>query len=273
MRSAALRRALAACTAVVAVVASIFSVPALHAQDEVRALWVVRTSLTSPAAVASMVDAARTSGFNALIVQVRGRGDSYFQGGVEPRPPSLTAQADFDPLAATIARAHAAGLQVHAWINVNLVASAAEMPSARGHIVYRHPEWLMVPRALADDLASVDARSPEYLGRLARFVRSRPNELEGLYLSPVSPASATYTASVVRDIAARYDIDGVHFDYIRYPTQDYDYGRDTLAAFRASLAGDLNGDDRRRYDTRAADGEALVYTAAFPERPPWSASR
>ena len=59
----------------------------------------------------------------------------------------------------TIARAHEAGLQVHAWINVNLVASAVDLPAAREHVIYRHPEWLMVPRALADELSNVDPRS------------------------------------------------------------------------------------------------------------------
>src|SRR5438128_11290673 len=105
-----------------AVLLLLFQTPAavqLHAQSEVRALWVVRTTLTSPAAIATMVDAAKSGGFNALIVQVRGRGDAYFQNGIEPRPSALASQPSFDPLAVTIARAHSAGLQVHAWINVN----------------------------------------------------------------------------------------------------------------------------------------------------------
>ena len=172
------------------------------------------------------------SGFNTLLVQVRGRGDAYFQHGIEPRPASLAAQPAFDPLATTIARAHAAGLQVHAWINVNLVAGAAELPAARDHVVYRHPEWLMVPRALAEDLNGVDPHSPQYLGRLARYVRAQPAELEGLYLSPIAEASADYTVGVVRDIASRYAVDGVHLDYVRYPNDDFDYSRDALAAFR-----------------------------------------
>jgi uncharacterized lipoprotein YddW (UPF0748 family) len=238
----------------------------IHSQDEVRALWVVRTTLTSPAAIATMVDAAKNGGFNTLLVQVRGRGDAYFQLGIEPRPPSLGAQPAFDPLATTIARAHAAGLQVHAWINVNLVASAVETPAARGHVIYRHPEWLMVPRALADDLSRVDPHSPGYVGRLARYARSQSAEIEGLYLSPVSSQSVAYTTSVVRDIADRYEIDGVHFDYIRYPTSDFDYGAQTLAAFRESVGRDLGAADQRRYDARVAAGETIIYTQAFPER-------
>jgi uncharacterized lipoprotein YddW (UPF0748 family) len=267
MRSAAVRLSVVLCaTASILCLPSSPSIAPLQAQDEVRALWVVRTTLTSPAAVASMVDAAQAGGFNTLIVQVRGRGDAYFLGGVEPRPAALAAQPSFDPLAVTIARAHQAGLQVHAWINVNLVAGAADRPAERDHVVYRHPEWLMVPRAIAEDVAGVDARSPEYVGRLLRYLRGRSNDVEGLYLSPIPAAAAAYTTSVVRDIASRYELDGVHFDYIRYPAQDFDFSHDAIAAFRASLSSDLTPDDRRRYDARASSGEPLIYTQVFPER-------
>jgi uncharacterized lipoprotein YddW (UPF0748 family) len=102
--------------------------PPVHPQGEVRALWVVRTSLASPSAIETMVASARSGGFNTPLVQIRGQGDADFQPGLEPRPMSLAAQAAFDPLAATIARAHDAGLQVHAWNNVNLVAGANELP-------------------------------------------------------------------------------------------------------------------------------------------------
>jgi len=258
--------------AIATIVASlILFISPLHGQDEVRALWVVRTTLTSPAAIATMVKEAKNGGFNTLLVQVRGRGDAYFQNGIEPRPASLAAQPAFDPLAAAIAAAHAAGLQVHAWINVNLIASAAELPTAHEHVIYRHPEWLMVPRALADELSTADSHSPGYVGRLARYARNQSAEVEGLYLSPVTPESAAYTTSVVRDIATRYQIDGAHFDYIRYPTSDFDYSRETLTAFRLLVARDLTPAELSRYDARAATGEPLIYTQAFPER--WRAFR
>src|SRR5436309_4116016 len=149
------------------------------AQTEVRALWVVRTSLVSPSAIATMVSAARESGFNTLLVQIRGRADAYYAGGFEPRASAIAAQPAFDPLATTVALAHDAGLQVHAWVNVNLVAGGHVLPASRDHVIYRHPEWLMVPHALAEDLAGVNPRSPEYLGRLARYGRGQPSELEG----------------------------------------------------------------------------------------------
>src|SRR5918996_872449 len=128
---------------------------------EVRALWVLRASLESPDAIRRMVASASAHGFNTLFVQVRGRGDAYFRQGVEHRAAGLALQPEaFDPLAETLLRAREAGLAVHAWLNVNLVSSAAELPASRSHVIYEHPEWLMIPRELAPELLSIDVRSP-----------------------------------------------------------------------------------------------------------------
>jgi uncharacterized lipoprotein YddW (UPF0748 family) len=71
--------------------------------DEVRALWVVRTTLTSPEKIKQMVESAKAAGFNTLIVQVRGRGDTYYRGRFEPRAVELKEQpVTFDPLATTL---------------------------------------------------------------------------------------------------------------------------------------------------------------------------
>src|SRR5712691_9388306 len=71
--------------------------------NEVRALWVVRTTLTSPEKIRTMVDTAANNGFNTIIVQVRGRGDAYYRSHQEPRATELKDQsAEFDPLAVTL---------------------------------------------------------------------------------------------------------------------------------------------------------------------------
>src|SRR5579872_5569511 len=92
------------------------------APAETRALWVLRSSLTSPASISTLVHTASQQGFNTLLVQVRGRGDAYFVSALEPRAGDLSHQpASFDPLATVLAEAHQAGLRVHAWVSVDLV--------------------------------------------------------------------------------------------------------------------------------------------------------
>jgi uncharacterized lipoprotein YddW (UPF0748 family) len=256
----------ATCVLATILVAPLGAAPQKTTAQEVRALWVARTSLTSPAAVAAMVKSAQSGHFNTLLVQVRGRGDAYFNGGPEPRAAALATQPDsFDPLAATLQLAHAQGIRVHAWINVALVSSAAELPASRAHMVYRHPEWLMVPRALARDMVLLDARSQLYLDKLMRWTRTQRADVEGLYLSPVPEEAADATVSVVADLVARYPVDGVHLDYVRYPNDEFDYSRGALEAFRADVLNGLDTPAQRQRE-RAIGSDLVAWTEAFPDR-------
>jgi uncharacterized lipoprotein YddW (UPF0748 family) len=237
---------------------------------EVRALWVTRASLTSPASITALVRSARDAGFNTLLVQVRGRGDAYYSGGIEPRPDGLVRQPhDFDPLQTVITRAKADGLRVHAWVNVNLVASAADLPSSRSHVIYRKPEWLMVPRPLAVELARAGTRSPEFVGRLARWTRTQ-DDVEGLFTSPIIPDAASHVVAIVDDLVARYPLDGVHLDYIRYPGPEFDYSLSALRLFRDDIDPALTADQRRRFDPRSI-GDLIALADSYPER--WAGFR
>jgi uncharacterized lipoprotein YddW (UPF0748 family) len=238
--------------------------PAAQSSPEVRALWVLRTSLASPASVDALVRSARANGFNTLFVQVRGRGDAYYAGSIEPRPPELARQpAAFDPLATVLRAAHASDLRVHAWINLNLIASAVELPASRAHLVRRHPEWLMVPRELAPELAKMDPASPAYVARLARWTRARSGALEGLYVSPVHAGAADYAAKLVDALARKYPLDGIHFDYARYPNDGFDYSRPTLRAFRAAVERQLPWKVRQTLAAREKR-DATAFPDALP---------
>jgi len=231
---------------------------------ETRALWVLRTSLTSPQSIDALVKRARDNGFNTLFVQVRGRGDSYYRGGLEPVASELQRQpVTFDPLATVLASAQQAGLRVHAWINVNLISSAVTMPSSPAHLVHRNPEWLMVPRDLALELSRVPVDSPAYIGKLARWSRAQSAEVEGLYASPTIPAAQAHVEAVVRDIARRYAVDGIHFDYARYPTERFDYSRAAIAQFRATIRPSLAADRRKTLDADETV-DPFAYPDAFP---------
>jgi uncharacterized lipoprotein YddW (UPF0748 family) len=238
---------------------------------EVRGLWVLRSSLTSPEAIDRLVSTARDTGFNTLLVQVRGRGEAYYASAIEPRAGELMGRPDdFDPLARVLDQAHAAGLRVHAWVNVNLVASATTPPRSPEHVAQRHPEWLMVPRALAKTLARQDARSPGYFGALSRWSRAESDRVEGLYLSPLVPAAQDYTAAVIEELVSRYPIDGLHLDYIRYPSGDFDYGQAALAAFRAARLPQATAEEIARLDAASLANPA-AWADTLPES--WAAFR
>jgi len=131
--------------------------------DEVRALWVVRTTLTSPEKIRALVDSAADNGFNTLIVQIRGRGDAYYNSKVEPRAVELKDQPPtFDPLALTLSEAHKRGLKVHGWLNTNLLANLDALPGDPRHVYNKHPEWLAVPKPVAAGLYRMSPRDPAY---------------------------------------------------------------------------------------------------------------
>ena len=233
--------------------------------QQTRALWVTRTTLATPESIKQMVAAADAGGFNTLLVQVRGRGDAYYAGSVEPRAPELASKPSFDPLATVIAQAHVSGLKVHAWVAVNLVSSSVSLPASRDHVVYRAPEWLMVPRDLAAEMKKIDLRSPAYLGRLARWTRAQSARVEGLYTSPLHPSAQDHTAAVIGEIAANYAVDGIHLDYVRFPNDDFDFSPTAMAAFKKAIRADLTDAERREATAREALDPA-AYPNLFPER-------
>jgi uncharacterized lipoprotein YddW (UPF0748 family) len=248
-----------------------WTVLATAAPSETRALWVLRSSLTSPASIAALVRTASQQGFNTLLVQVRGRGDAYYASSIEPRAADLSHQpSTFDPLATVLADGHQAGLRVHAWVCVDLVSSAVDLPSSPQHLVYRHPEWLMVPRPIAQDVAKLDPKNPAYVGKIARWTRGELDLVEGLYTSPVQPDAAAYTRQVIVDLVSHYDLDGVHLDYARYPNQQFDYSRFAIAEFRADIRPRLTAAVRRELDD-AEVTDLFAYPDRFPAE--WKAFR
>jgi uncharacterized lipoprotein YddW (UPF0748 family) len=233
---------------------------------EVRALWVVRDTMTSPESVKEMVRRAKETGFTDLVVQVRGRGDAYYNSRLEPRADDLARQpASFDPLSLALDEAHRVGLRVHAWINIYLVANIEAMPHAKTHLIYQHPEWLMVPRGIAQELYDVDPKSPEYLEKLIEYTRGNRSELEGLYASPANPEVKENLIKIWLDVAEHYEVDGLHFDYVRYPNTNFDYSRSSLDRFRESVGKSLDAESRETMEVEF-DQAPLAYTVSYHDR-------
>jgi len=231
---------------------------------EVRGLWVVRWTMTSEAQVRKMVADAAAAGFNTLIVQVRGRGDAYYRSAIEPRAEGVQGPPEFDPLAVAIEEGHRRGLAVHAWVNIHLVWGPAAPPVSPDHLVHAHPDWLAVPRPLARELHGVDPRSPRFVAALRQYAADRPATVEGIYTSPSHPEVRARIRQVWMDLVERYDVDGMHFDYIRYPSADFDYSAGALERFRA-WAGPTLPPSRIAELDRAARSDPIAWANALPE--------
>ena len=199
----------------------------------VHGAWVVRHDLRSPESVAAVVEAAERAGFNTLLVQVRGRGDAWYRSTRAPRARELAERPVFDPLTEVLRQAHARDIRVHAWMNVGLVAGAAET-LAPGHVALQHPEWLSRPLALPTDAGVAELRA---------HARQESKTVEGLYAEPASPGYQDHLVSLVDEILAGYPVDGIHLDYIRHPRADFGRCPETLAALRKRVGATRRNDD------------------------------
>ncbi|UCE18155.1 MAG: family 10 glycosylhydrolase [Gemmatimonadota bacterium] len=191
---------------------------------EARAFWVVRDGLISEESISEMVNRIAQTHCNMIFVQVCGRGDAYYQSDILPRAEQLSLLGEeFDPLQSVIEQAHGRGLQVHAWINVYFVWSAPEQPQSKKHIFHQHPDWIAY---------TSEGRS------LLTYERPHPLGMEGVFLSPGHPDVQEWIPNVIGEIVSRYDIDGIHLDYVRYPNGETDFNPATRILFKERYAVD-----------------------------------
>lgn len=237
----------------------------IPAVPDVRALWIVRTSLVDEDRARAAVRHAAGAGFNTLLVQVRGRGDAWYRSSLEPRADALAGAPEaYDPLAAVLDEARRLDVAVHAWVNVHLVASARLPPAAPGHLWNARPGAVAVPRSLARELFSRDPTEPGYRETLRGWTAQNSDRIEGLYTNPADPAVQAHVQRVIEELVRRYDLDGLHLDYLRYPSPEFDYSRRSLELFRAHLRSSLTADTRHSTAELAwVRGDPFAYTDRF----------
>jgi uncharacterized lipoprotein YddW (UPF0748 family) len=217
-----------------------------------KALWVVRDKITTKSAIDDLMADATTRGIHDVVVQVRGRGDAYYDSKLEPRVESLKDDG-FDPLAHLVRAGAAVGVRVHAWGNVFFVWSSSEgaLPKSGEHLVRRHPEWLLRP----------GGRGPQR-GRGPRGVKYLDpvggSDWEGIYIDPKNPEAREHTLAVFTDIVSRYRVEGFHYDYVRYPQVTYADSPEDHAAVTALVS---EGATRLR---KARPG-LVISAAVFPD--------
>jgi uncharacterized lipoprotein YddW (UPF0748 family) len=198
---------------------------------EARGMWMTRFEYASKspdsakAKITHLFEKARHAKLNMVFFQVRGNADAYYRSALEPWAESLTGtfgkDPGWDPLQYAVDEAHRLGLELHVWINVFPVWRGKDPPpeTTPRSIMLAHPEWLVCDK---DGIpAKYDPPNNNYV-----------------WISPGNPAARQHVVDVVEDIIDHYDIDGMHFDHIRYPegSVKYGYSHDAVSVARFNSA-------------------------------------
>ncbi|MBO0721647.1 MAG: family 10 glycosylhydrolase [Blastocatellia bacterium] len=192
-----------------------------------RALWVdaFNTALNNHNDIVMVVNNARLIKANAIIAQVRRRGDSWYLDSLEPRPDFIPIAPGFDPLRDLINEAHAYGIEVHAFVivgaiwnkNPSLPPSAREGPPTNpNHVFNQHGGYDPVTKRIVPGPNNWLTRTllPDGIGGVSFQGHRIGSEF---WIEPGHPDAAAYTVNALMQLVRGYEIDGLHLDRIRYP--------------------------------------------------------
>ncbi len=177
---------------------------------EYRMIWADtwHNGFLSAEETTAFVNKVSAANYNAIVVEVRKAGDAYYISQYEPWGTNITPpEGAYDPLQDLIDKAHAKGIEVHAWI-VTYRAWFLTYPDAEaGHVWAEHgPES-------AEDWSM-------------RTSGGGYQEGNSLNIDPGVPGVQDYIANIVKDIVGQYQtLDGINFDYVRYPGTNWGYNQ------------------------------------------------
>ena len=174
------------------------NVSAQMPKHEIRAVWITTISgLDWPRAhtaarqqqeLTDILDKLQQANINTVLIQARVRASTIYPSTLEPWDVCLTGSAGkspgYDPLQFCIDECHKRGMECHAWIVT-----------------------IPVGKWTADGCKKLRARYPNLIKKIGD---------EG-YMDPEKSQTGDYLAQICADVTRRYDIDGIHLDYIRYP--------------------------------------------------------
>lgn len=177
--------------------------PSVSPKHEVRAVWLTtiggldwpdsysqseRSAKKQQEQLCSLLDKYQQAGINTILMQTRIRGTVIYPSDYEPWDGCLSGfpgrSPGYDALAFAISECHKRGMEFHAWV-VALPVGKWNQTGCR----------------------SLRRKMPEAIVRIGA---------EG-YMNPEKKQTAEYIAGICGEITRKYDIDGIHLDYIRYP--------------------------------------------------------
>lgn len=183
-------------------------------------------------ALTDKLDKLKSLGINTVFFQVKPDGTALWPSKILPWSDMLTGQIGrdpgYDPLQFMLDEAHKRGMKVHAWFNPYRVSTNTrpETVAALNRTLPLHPASVFV---LHRD-----------------WIRNAGNRY---VLDPGIPDARDWITSIVAEVVARYDIDGVQFDDYFY-TESADSKLNDNQTFQQYGQGFASKDDWRRHNTQ-----------------------
>ena len=156
---------------------------------EFRAVWEHHATGPYPGNWAAGVASLATNQFNAIFPNMLWGGLAYYNSAFLPHADDFNVYGD--QITACVIAAHARGLKVHVWkVNWNLLGA---------------------PQSFIDSL------------RAANRTQISSSGAPVDWLCPSHPDNFALETNSMLEVVRNYDVDGIHFDYIRYPNSDCCY--------------------------------------------------
>lgn len=158
---------------------------------EMRGIWIDAGAIPKTEnGIRDMVRSYAKANFNVLLPETICRGYAIYPSSCVARDPRFAGA--IDPLPVFISEAGKLGMEVHPWVWV----FRAGYTKDKGAILTAHPEW-----------AEMDAQGNEL----------SPNG--GYWISPAVPEARDFLANLYAELISKYEVDGLHLDYVRYETE------------------------------------------------------
>lgn len=176
------------------------SVP--YCENELKGVW-LRPKDRNPEKIAQILNHLKSIGIDNIFLETYYHGTTIFPcetiksyGLVGQRPEFMGT----DVLKIWLDEAHKRNMKVHVWFQTFYIGNDFVSPMPR-IMRSKYPDWL----------------NRQYWS--ANSIEVQPSKAEhlGYFLDPANPAVQEYLTKILREIATKYDVDGINIDYIRYP--------------------------------------------------------
>lgn len=169
---------------------------------EARSVWLDRgtiVALRDARGLSQLFDRLKASGINVVYFETNNAGFTMYPSKLVAQNPQTTG---WDPLGTAVEEAHKRGMELHSWVWIFAVGNARHNPIiGKGH---DYPGPVLSTRDFAWALATAN-------GSLL------PRSQHEYWLDPSVPEARQYAKDLILEIVNKYKVDGIQYDYIRYP--------------------------------------------------------